>query len=467
MAKLVNATRQYNSLTANGAVTHSTSLSFCLDLFFIAGASRYMHEQEIVQMFSRAHAENRNLAYQILFWARDCRGGAGEKRFFRTVANFCKEVHAQEWEIVSIHVPEFGSWKDLFIIDDVSEENLSFLATQLEENKNANLLAKWFPRKGQWFTGMHKYKGMTPKELRKYLVAKTNVVETQMCKGNWSSIDYNTVPSVAMNRYRDTFMKRDKVRFTAHNQDVLDGKAKVNASVLFPYQLYQAVIQGEDTVAVEAQWQSLPDYMEGSTERILPICDVSGSMNGLPMDVSVSLGLYISERNKGIFKDAVITFSDTPSMHYVQGSNLAERMFNLNSADWGYSTNLQATFDLVLSSAVRENLPESEMPTKLLIISDMEFNEAGCDSNLDAIRDQYAASGYVMPEVIFWNVNGRLGNVPASSKDMGIGLVSGFSPSILTAILQGKVETPVELMLKAVDTDRYRAVTHSLDLFAE
>ena len=347
------------------------------------------------------------------------------------------------------------------------EENLSFLATQLEENKNANLLAKWFPRKGQWFTGMHKYKGMTPKELRKYLVAKTNVVETQMCKGNWSSIDYNTVPSVAMNRYRNTFMKRDKVRFTAHNQDVLDGKAKVNASVLFPYQLYQAVIQGEDTVAVEAQWQSLPDYMEGSTERILPICDVSGSMNGLPMDVSVSLGLYISERNKGIFKDAVITFSDTPSMHYVQGSNLAERMFNLNSADWGYSTNLQATFDLVLSSAVRENLPESEMPTKLLIISDMEFNEAGCDSNLDAIRDQYAASGYVMPEVIFWNVNGRLGNVTASSKHVGIGLVSGFSPSILTAILQGKVETPVELMLKAVDTDRYRAVTDSLDLFAE
>jgi hypothetical protein len=468
MSKLVNATRQYNTLTANGAVTHSTSLSFCLDLFFIAGASRYMPDSDICHAFSKAHAENRNLAYQILFWARDCRGGAGEKRFFRIIANFCKEVYNDEWEAVSIHVPEFGSWKDLFIIDDVSQNSLNFLAIQLEENKHANLLAKWFPRKGPWFVAMHRYKGMTPKEFRKYLVAKTQVVETKMCNGDWSSIDYSTVPSIAMNKYRNTFHRRDEARFLAHNQSVLEGTAKVNAAVLHPHQLYQAVCKGEEVTAVEAQWQSLPDYMEGSTERILPVCDVSGSMTGLPMDVSVALGLYISERNKGIFKDAVITFSSNPSMHYVQGSNLAERMRNLSYADWGMSTNLQATFDLVLDSAVRERLPESEMPTKLLIISDMEFDEAEeGGTNLDAIRAKYAASGYVMPEIIFWNVNGRLGNVPAGAEDSGIGLVSGFSPSILTAILKGQVATPKDLMLDAVDTDRYRAVAHALDLFAE
>ena len=472
MSKLVNATRQYDSLTANGAVTHSTSLNSCLDMFFMAGATRRWDEKSIVQMFLKAHAENRNLAYQILFWARDCRGGAGEKRFFRVVSKFLAEqpMHysvRDEWEALAHIVPEFGSWKDLFVIESPDINRLDFLMHQLEESEHANLLAKWFPRKGPWFTAMHKYKGMSPKEFRKYLVAKTNVVETQMCKKLWSSIDYSKVPSVAMNRYRNAFHKNDEGRFIAFNQDVLDGKTTVNASTLHPHELLQAMNQGQDVVAVEAQWSSLPDYMEGSTERILPMCDVSGSMYGLPMDVSVALGLYISERNKSIFKDAVLTFSSEPKMHYIQGDNLAERAVHLHGADWGMSTNLQAAFKLILDSAVREGLSESDMPTKLLIISDMEFNHCCSDTNFDAIKDQYINAGYVLPEVIFWNVNGRTGNVPVQGEEEGVGLVSGFSPSILKAILQGKVETPLELMLRAVDNDRYEVVKRTLELFAD
>lgn len=203
--------------------------------------------------------------------------------------------------------------------------------------------------------------------------------------------------------------------------------------------------------------------MEGSTERILPMCDVSGSMNdngGLPMDVSVALGIYISERNEGIFKDAFLTFSSNPEMQYLKGS-LTQRMRQLSSAAWGMSTNLQASFDLILNSAIRENIPSEEMPTKLLIISDMEFNTATRDNrstNLDVIRAKYNQSGYVMPEIIFWNVNGRLGNSPAQVQDQGVGLVSGFSPSILKSILKGKVYGPEQLMLDTVMTDRYARV---------
>jgi hypothetical protein len=458
MSKLVNATRQYDSTTANGAITHSTSLNACLDLFFIAGASRRMQESDIIMMFERARAENKNLAYKILFWARDARGGAGEKRFFQIVMEHISKQDAYDYDQLAIYIPEFGYWKDVFKIEQPNSENLSWMRTQLEESPNANLLAKWFPRRGQWFVAMHKHLKMTPKEFRKKLVSMTKVVETQMCANEWSEINYSQVPSVAMNNHRNAFIKHDGDRYSQFIEDVQAGKQKINAGVLFPHQLYQAIERGDDATAVEAQWNALPDYMADSTERIIPVCDVSGSMTGLPMDVSVSLGIYISERNKGIFKDAFLTFSESPQMNYLSGT-LSQRMKQLSRADWGMSTNLQATFDLILNSAVRESLPESEMPTKLLIISDMEFDEAqNGHTNLDAIRLKYSNAGYKMPEIVFWNVNGRMGNVPASAKDSGIGLVSGFSPSILKAVLKGEIYSPLQLMLDTVDTARYSCI---------
>ena len=458
MSQLVNATRQYNTTTANGAVTHSTSLNACLDLFFIAGASRRMQESDIIVMFERARAENKDLAYKILFWARDARGGAGEKRFFQVVMKHISKIDSYEYDQLAIHIPKFGYWKDVFMIENPNENNLSWLNTQLEESDNANLLAKWFPRKGKWFSAMHRYLDVSPKEFRKKLVSMTKVVETQMCANDWDLINYGHVPSIAMNKYRTAFFNRDGKRYAEYIQDVQAGKQKINASVLFPHQLYQAICQGDDADAVEAQWYALPNYMADSTERILPVCDVSGSMEGLPMDVSISLGIYISERNEGIFKNAFLTFSERPEMNYLSG-NLYQRIRQLQRASWGYSTNLQATFDLILNSAIRESLPESEMPTKILIISDMEFNSA-CQgvSNLDSIRAKYSDAGYKMPEIVFWNVNGRLGNVPASVNDSGIGLVSGFSPSVLKGILKGEIQSPIQLMLDTVDTARYSCI---------
>ena len=339
MSGLVNATRQYNSTTANGAVTHSTSLNYCLDLFFLAGASRYMSESDIILAFNRACAENKNLAYKILFWARDARGGAGEKRFFQIVMEHISKIDAYDYDQLAIYIPEFGYWKDIFKIEKPNKNNLNWLSTQLEESPNANLLAKWFPRKGEWFVAMHKYLNITPKEFRKKLVSMTKVVETQMCANEWSEINYSQVPSIAMNKHRKSFFNRDGKRYGEYIADVQAGKQKINASVLFPHQLYQAICNGDDAAAVEAQWNALPNYMEGSTERILPVCDVSGSMEGLPMDVSISLGIYISQRNEGIFKDAFLTFSETPEMNYLKG-NLYQKMLQLKKANWGMSTNL-------------------------------------------------------------------------------------------------------------------------------
>ena len=292
----------------------------------------------------------------------------------------------------------------------------------------------------------------------------SDTVEQKLCAGEISKIEYSKVPSVAMNRYKNLFMRKDESRYNQYISDIFEGKEKINASVLFPNDIIKNIGHSNADVA-QAQWDALPNYMENSTERILPVCDVSGSMSGLPMEVSIALGLYISERNKGIFKDAFITFSETPAMQYVLGNKLIDRVSSLGNADWGMSTNLQKVFDLILNAATRESLPADEMPTKLLIISDMEFNQADYNKpNLDVIRQKYSDSGYTMPEIIFWNVNGRVGNIPANKFDSKIGLVSGFSPSILTSVLAGKVETPEQLMLKTIS--KYTDVTAQLYLFA-
>lgn len=463
-SSLINATRQEDTLTFNGMVTNSTSLNSNVDMFFLAGASRNMPEKDIEILFQKAIVENPLVALKTLFWSRDVRGGAGERRFFRICSKFLNKNYLSYVEKNAKYIPEFGRWDDIFELD---EKIILPLIKEGLDNENG-LLAKWLPRKGDFANKVRRYLGLNPKEYRKLIVGLSDTVEQKICAKDWEEITYPHVPSVAMNKYRKAFLKNDPNRFNEYIALVNDGKEEIKAGVLFPYQLYQAYKRNENKAAVEAQWKNLPDYMADSNERIIPVCDVSGSMKSsygntklTPMDVSVSLGVYISERNKGIFKDAFITFSEIPTMQYLKGS-LYERLRQLNQADWGMSTNLESVYNLILKSAVNNSISEDEMPTKILIISDMEFN--GCvrnnsDTAIKMIERMYSDAGYKMPEIIFWNVNGRLGNVPTRNDKKGVGLVSGFSPSILKSVLQGNVDTPESLMLKTVMSDRYKEIT--------
>lgn len=456
-AKLVNVLRQEDVLTANGMVTNSTSLNSNVDMFFLAGASRKMSEKDIEVIFQKAIVENPLVALKTLFWARDARGGAGERRFFRICSKFLNKNYLKYVEKNAKYIPEFGRWDDVFELD---EKIVLPLIKEGLDNENG-LLAKWLPRKGDFSNKVRKYLGLNPKEYRKLIVGLSNTIEQKMCAKDWEDITYPHVPSVAMNKYRKAFLRNDTNRFNEYIALVNEGKEEIKAGVLFPHQLYQAYNKGENKAAVEAQWKNLPDYMADSEERIIPVCDVSGSMNGLPMDVSVSLGVYISERNKSIFKDAFITFSSSPKIQYLKGS-LYERLNQLHTAEWGMSTNLEAVYDLILNKAVEHKLLESDMPTKILIISDMEFNSCvsnNSDTAINMITRKYSDAGYKLPEVIFWNVNGRIGNVPATFDKKGVGLVSGFSPSILKSILQGNIDTPQSLMLRTVMSERYEPIT--------
>lgn len=464
MDNFTNAMFSNDSYTNNGAVTHSTAGMSCLDLFFLAGASRFMSEEDILKAFTRAYREDKNVALKILFWARDARGGAGEKRFFQLIMRHLMTLDGEAYDQVAIHIPTFGYWKDIFIIERPSEDTLNWLKHQLDENENANLLAKWFPRKGEWFVAMHKYLKVSAGTFRRRLTSMSNTVEQKMCANKWETIQYGTVPSVAGKRYVQAFHKHDGIRYQSYIKDVMEGKVNMNASVLFPSDLVNKVMfpdweERYNTASYDAMWKSLPNYMEGCTERILPVCDVSGSMTGQPMDVSIGLGLYISERNEGPFKDLVLTFSAEPQFHMIQGNTLTDRVHDLRKADWGYNTDLNKTFRVLLDRAKAGKVLQEDMPTKLLIISDMEFDQAlGARTNFEYIKDMYAHCGYEMPGIIFWNVNGRLGNVPVKANTPNTALVSGYSPSILTSILGGKNISPYSVMMETISKPRYNCI---------
>ena len=467
-SSLVNQTRQNDTKTINGMTTNSTSLSRCLDLFFLGGAARRMSKEDIQSIFCKAYLENKELSIKILFYLRDCRGGAGERNFFIESMSYLSELNRKEYNRLLSFVPEYGYYKDLVNLFNLNGGNTipEIFMNAIDNNKS--LAAKYLNSKQKLFKVIKNKYNIRPEVLRKRLTELKSVVETPMCNKDYDSINYSNVPSLALNKYRKAFIRNDEKRFEDFNNKVADGTETINSKQLFPYDLYKVFltsIDPKENQNIINQWNNLTDYMEGSTERILPICDVSGSMtsnNNLPISVSISLGVYISERNQGIFKNAFITFSSKPQMQYLNGTNVIDKFRQLESADWGYSTDLSATFNLVLDTAVKNKLSSNEMPTKLLIISDMQFDEANnnrCnDSAIDMIQKKYTKAGYSMPEIIFWNVNGRVGNVPARCNMKRVGLVSGASPSILKSVLQGEVETPEMLMLRTIDIERYNVL---------
>lgn len=459
---LLDALRTKDTTTTNGAVAHSSTLNACLDYFAMAG-----NRHTSLQQFLAAFEEDPTAALRILFWSRDCRGGAGSRFSFVEIIKYLQENNPSVFSQIFKFIPIYGYWKDIFKNLSPSKELVSYICDTLIDEQDHSLLAKYIPRKGLWFAELRKHMKLSPSEFRHYIVNKTQVVENYMCARKWSDIDYSTVPSVANKMYSNAFRKHDCERYVSYISAVNRGEAKINSSVLFPCDLYHAYSthQIQDD-AIIAMWDNLPNFMESCTDRILPICDVSGSMWGgcssmLPIDVSVSLGCYLSERNEGIFKDAFMTFSEEPILQYLHG-NIIERFRSLRCAEWGMNTNLQKVFDLVLNKAIQNNVPEEEMPTKLLIISDMQFDEASrTQTNFEVIQQKYNNAGYEMPDIIFWNVsNDYYNNVPMNVYDKHTSIVSGYSPSILKAVLSGRMITPVSIMLETINSDRYSQIVY-------
>lgn len=464
MNTFVNAVKTVPTVTRtdNGMKTYTSSMNALVDLFFAIGASR---GKDISPAFVKAMKEDETLALRMLMWARDVRGGAGEREVVRNILKFLEKNYPASLDRVLPHLAEFGRWDDYLVFEtkEFKEKAWTIIGNALREGNG--LAAKWTPRQGPVAAEIRTFFGMTPKQYRKGLVALTNVVESKMCANAWSEINYSHVPSLAASRYQKAFAKRDPAGYTAYKAKLVTGEAKVNAAAVYPYDVIKAHKFGGDKTVIQAQWDALPDYM--GDELILPVCDVSGSMttsvggnkNLTCLDVCVSLGLYLADKNKGPFKDMFLTFSDKSKLQVLKG-NLLDKLNQLERAEWGMSTNLHSAFDAILKVAVKGNVAASDMPKKIVIFSDMQFNACvrNDDSAMDMLTRKYVAAGYEVPDVIFWNLNAKAGQSPVTFDKKGTALVSGFSPSLLKSVLKGENLTPQEIMMQTLDDPRYAVI---------
>ena len=446
--------------TANGAKTYKSSLSACLDLFSM-GVSSSSKEGLILS----ALAEDPVLATKVVLYLRDVRGGQGNKDIARAFhkAVLSNKTAVSIANIIKIlpHLPEVGSWKDVYNIygmnNKLDKAILNLVSSALTDGNS--LCAKWFGRQSKFHKDLAKFSGLDVGAVRRWVTSLTSVVETAMCNKQWHTINYEHVPSRANLVYSKAFLRNDSSRRQDFLAKAEAGKVSIKSSTLYPHEIVHNVYDK----SMEALWKALPNYMEGSEKyNILPIVDTSSSMTTTIhgssiscMTLVVALGLYVSERNEGAYKDVVCTFHSHPTLAKILGKTLAERVNNTRRIYWGGDTNLQATFNMLLENSI--GATKADLPKVILLISDMEFNQ--CDrnyrSNFAAIKAKYAAAGIPMPVIVFWRVDVKVAQQPVTKHETGAILINGYSPSILKSILSMDIEslesiTPLNMMLKTV-----------------
>ena len=443
--------------TLNGAVAFKSTKNAVLDLFSSWGG---MRGKDILPLLRNAHADNILLTLRCLLWGRDIRGGAGERDLFRNALFYLSTNGTTLNTTFFNRIPEVGRWDDLLVLHNTQYWNEVVQLIKQALSEGNGLCAKWMPRKGHVAEALRNGLGMTPKQYRKTLVHLTKVVETQMCANKWDEINYSHVPSKAAQIYKNAFKRHDGAGYKTYLEGLVKGTTKVNAGAVYPYEIIR---QRTVPQLMEAQWKAQPDYVPEGVS-FLPIIDCSGSMGHIgyqagtvqPIEVAISLGLYLSERNKSIFKDMFVTFSANPQFQHVTG-NLQDRMRQMSTAEWGMSTNIQAVFDKLLTLAVKNNVKQEDMPTHMIIVSDMQFDHC-ChnNNNQKQIMRQFEKAGYKAPILVFWNVNDH-GNKPVTEQRENTVLVSGFSPSIMKTLLKADVEsiTPIAQMMETLMDKRY------------
>lgn len=483
-------------LTENGAVTHRTTKSDVLDMFALCGAYRERSEADCILAFKKAYEENETLALKCLFYLRDCRGGQGERRFFRVCFRWLADNFPEAARRNLINVSEYGRWDDLIyttIGTRVEDDALDIIRKQLNldiECKTPSLLAKWMPSENASAKETKRVAniirislGMTHKKYRQMLSAlrtRINIVEKLMSENRWDEIEFDKIPSKAGLIYKNAFARRDIIA-KKYETFAKSEHTKVNAAVLNPvdiahrifnyrYKLEHDPVDSTDRLMLQKYWDNLKDYYNGREENGLAVVDVSGSMCGTPLEAAVSMGAYIAEHGHGPFANHFVTFSHTPELVKFKGSDITDKFLRAESANWSMDTNIEAVFDLLLRVAKSEGTKVEDIPQTLYIFSDMEFNrcitsnscsrfgdrlnEGGIETLLEGIAKKWAAAGYELPRVIFWNLNARSQNIPALGGRFSY--ISGFSMSMIESILSGK--DGYDLMLEKLMSDRYAAV---------
>lgn len=486
--------------TENGAMTYQSTMSDCLDLFATIGALRHEDETEITARFIRAYAENSDIAMKILFFARDIREGLGERRVFRTILHRLAFTHPDSVKKNISLIAQYGRFDDLLTCLDTpcEEAALAYLFEQfqadlqhLANGEALSLLAKWLPSINasnaqtiKQAKKMARFFQLSDKEYRQNLSAmrkSLHLIENHLREQDYT-FDYAKQPSRALFKYRKAFLHNDELRYQAYLDQVKTGQKKMNTSQVMPYEVVQQGLDlfgpryyygvGAPEVSIDVAqkellntiWEQLPNYE--TTEDTLAVIDTSGSMyfnykKPIPASVALSLGLYFAQHNQGSFRNHFIEFSRKPQLIEIKGQTFMDQLEYLATFNEVANTNLEGVFDLILQTALEYELPQTALPAKLLIISDMEF-DACVDNhevtNFEQAKQKFASFGYTLPKVVFWNVASRNNQQPVTQNEAGVYLVSGVTPKIFELVVSDALN-PYQFMLEVVESPRYQPIT--------
>lgn len=479
------------AVTENGALVHKTTRSAVYDMFALGGAYRKRNDEDCILLFKNALEENEILALKCLFYLRDCRGGQGERRFFRVCYKWLAQKHAdvarRNFELIS----EYGRYDDVIyalIRTPLENDALEFIKNQLAldlECKTPSLLAKWLPSENASAVKTKKmgniireYLGMTHREYRKTLSIlreRINLLERLMSANRWDEIEFDKIPSKAGLIYKNAFARRDiiakKYEAFAKSEDT-----KVNASTLYPYDVVHKAVEGTrgwgysfrdmsatDRAMVEKYWENLPDYLEGKPCKMMCVVDTSGSMTGseasAPINVAIGLGMYCAERIGGPFKNHYISFSSRPQLIKIEGVDFVDKVRRIYKTNLCENTDLVKTFRMLKEIALTAK-PE-DIPETIVVISDMQidcgsrFYGSNVVTEMESMRREWEKAGLKMPKLVYWNVEAR-GAANFLDDGPNVTYVSGCSPVIFQQIISGV--TGYELMLKKLESARYEAI---------
>lgn len=489
MDKFLNGLKKETNytLTENGAISHISTLDAVLDMFAFAGSYRSRTDDDCIVLFKKAYKENPEYALKCLFYNRDARGGNGERRFFRVVLNWLAKEDTDAAIRNLEFVPFVGRHDDLYCLVDTPAESAMWkfvketIANDMKivmEDKTGkqaiSLVAKWL--KSINTSSKESVKlgkktaaalGMTAKQYRQTLSAlrkRINVLETLMSANRWDEVDFSKIPSKAGLIYRDAFYKHQPERY---KEFMLDKDTKVNAKTLTPVEIAHQIynkwdgVTEVDRAAWQKSWNGLKDYYNGREENGIAVVDVSGSMRGTPMEAAVSMGAYIADKAKGPYANHFITFSEEPRLVEFEGVDIYDKFIRARQADWGMSTNIEAVFDLLLKTAIKNNYKSEEVVERVYIFSDMEFNACTYTLNEDSVKTlmeemeaRWQVAGYKLPDLVYWNLSARQNLIPSMGER--VSFCSGFSMANLEGVLSGKTGT--SMMLEILNSSRYKNI---------
>lgn len=506
--------------TENRAAALKSTKNACLDAFSTLPAAKGMPEYYIIRYFSKAFAEDRALAMRILFYVRDIRGGQGMRRVFRVCFKWLADNYPEYVKENLGAIMEYGRADDYLCLEGTCV--WAFVISQfyrilrndfkcMKEGKPISLLGKWLPSENASSKETRRLAkkvregfDLSSKQYRQLLSrlrAYSNVTETYMSAREWDEIDYEKVPARASLNYSDAFYRHDEKRYIDFVEGLAKGQSKINAKSLFPVDITKKACEkkykcsAKDRIVLNSMWEALPNYLEGIDETALCMVDTSGSMWGTPYNVAVSLGIYCADKCRGPFHNHFLTFSERPALCEIMGRDIVEKVANLPCINAG-NTDLEAAFDLILRTAVDNNVKPEDLPSKLYIISDMQFDEAREGYEylwapsrrtppkpfMQTMKEKFTAAGYTLPSIVYWNVRAGEGMYQETFEGESCAIVGGYSPSLFEAIIKGTTYTketieedgvartvekiiidPMEVMYAAVASVRYAPIYPSLE----